>query len=120
MEVEPDECAICYEPMKDLAHMLHLPPCGHSFHGECILRWLRSKPQCPLCRETSYIAEPLHLQGMDWVDLMYDPDYVPYDSDATQSLGDPVDPDSDVVIFEDDPDCMVVDSDCFITGYRLV
>ena len=33
--------------------------------------------------------------------------------------GDLVDPDSDVVIIEDDPECMVVDFDCIITGYRL-
>ena len=23
--------------------------CGHLFHGECIQRWLKQKPVCPLC-----------------------------------------------------------------------
>jgi hypothetical protein len=25
-------------------------PCGHSFHGKCVERWLNMKGSCPMCR----------------------------------------------------------------------
>ena len=28
-----------------------LPGCGHSFHCECLLRWLERTSSCPLCRQ---------------------------------------------------------------------
>lgn len=60
----PDEqCAICHEDIGDGAEVARLWRCGHTFHGECIRRWLAqspsefcnteesySPPSCPLCR----------------------------------------------------------------------
>lgn len=44
-------CAICLEKYfpNDVVKRL---PCTHPFHVECIDPWLRTKAQCPLCKET--------------------------------------------------------------------
>lgn len=48
-EGEDRACPVCLvdmdpgEPSREL-------PCGHRFHGECILEWLRTKNSCPVCR----------------------------------------------------------------------
>lgn len=42
-------CAIC----KDIAGVgesIKKLPCGHGYHGDCILPWLGSKNSCPVCR----------------------------------------------------------------------
>ena len=42
------ECAICFgEHQEDV--VLHPEKC-HSFHRECLARWLDEKPSCPICR----------------------------------------------------------------------
>lgn len=43
-----DTCNICLEEMKEFVFV----KCGHSFHKECIGKWLIEKPTCPCCRET--------------------------------------------------------------------
>ena len=35
---------------KEKKSALRLPECGHSFHLECLLRWLENTSSCPLCR----------------------------------------------------------------------
>jgi Ring finger domain len=42
------QCAICIRDGEDAD--LHRLPCGHSFHRDCIQRWLHVCPNCPLCR----------------------------------------------------------------------
>ncbi|KAL2241953.1 E3 ubiquitin-protein ligase CIP8 [Sesamum indicum] len=42
-------CAIC----KDLVNVGEFAknlPCGHGYHGECIVPWLGSRNSCPVCR----------------------------------------------------------------------
>ncbi|KAL0432342.1 UNVERIFIED_CONTAM: E3 ubiquitin-protein ligase CIP8 [Sesamum latifolium] len=42
-------CAIC----KDLVNVGEVAknlPCGHGYHGECIVPWLGSRNSCPVCR----------------------------------------------------------------------
>ncbi|MQL88208.1 hypothetical protein Taro_020760 [Colocasia esculenta] len=44
-----DRCIVCYEeftPPQEVKRM----PCGHLFHGDCIVQWLRRNHRCPLCR----------------------------------------------------------------------
>ncbi|XP_069697937.1 E3 ubiquitin-protein ligase TTC3-like isoform X2 [Periplaneta americana] len=46
-ESSEDDCIICMEPMDRNQTSLH---CKHTFHTECITRWLRKGGVCPLCR----------------------------------------------------------------------
>ncbi|XP_021299876.1 LOW QUALITY PROTEIN: E3 ubiquitin-protein ligase RNF165-like [Herrania umbratica] len=44
-----DECVICLEELKvgsDASRM----PCSHTFHGDCIEKWLKQSHYCPICR----------------------------------------------------------------------
>lgn len=43
----PELCAVCSEPMLPQERCGRLP-CLHLFHEECIDRWFREKPMCPL------------------------------------------------------------------------
>ena len=40
------ECAICLEHSGPACRL----ECGHSFHAECLAKWLVRSPTCPLCR----------------------------------------------------------------------
>ncbi|WOL08931.1 RING-H2 finger protein ATL70-like [Canna indica] len=51
-------CSICLSDYKEADVLRALPECGHLFHLNCVDRWLRSHPTCPLCR-TSPLPSPL-------------------------------------------------------------
>ncbi|XVE84910.1 hypothetical protein DITRI_Ditri17bG0049400 [Diplodiscus trichospermus] len=42
-------CAICLEDFEAREQVM-LTPCDHMFHEECILPWVKSHGQCPVCR----------------------------------------------------------------------
>jgi len=42
------ECTICLEGIS--SDDIHLLPCAHSFHRNCIHRWLVAHNNCPVCR----------------------------------------------------------------------
>ena len=48
MEESP-RCSICLEIMEG-ANVVALPECGHKFHGDCLVPWLRGNRSCPMCR----------------------------------------------------------------------
>ncbi|KAF8391194.1 hypothetical protein HHK36_023496 [Tetracentron sinense] len=52
-EEEKDEdsksCAICLEDFFASQEVL-VTPCNHMFHEECIVPWVKSNGQCPVCR----------------------------------------------------------------------
>ncbi|ETW07121.1 hypothetical protein H310_01757 [Aphanomyces invadans] len=56
--MEEGDCTICLEP---LLKELYALPCGHVFHGRCIVAALRSKKQCPQCRRQISSQEPIRL-----------------------------------------------------------
>lgn len=43
-------CSICTDDVGPSEVVLKLP-CGHTFHEECIVPWLKKVCTCPLCRE---------------------------------------------------------------------
>ena len=60
------ECQICYEELKKQRFCLKFPVCGHEFHEECLLKWIKMKPNCPVCRRgfRQSVLED-HLERMD-------------------------------------------------------
>ncbi|XP_050352287.1 E3 ubiquitin-protein ligase AMFR-like isoform X4 [Nymphalis io] len=50
-----DNCAICWEPMKEARKL----PCSHLFHNSCLCRWVQQDASCPTCRRAlSASGEP--------------------------------------------------------------
>ncbi|XP_059665079.1 E3 ubiquitin-protein ligase ATL41-like [Cornus florida] len=58
-EMGSTECAVCLSVLEDGEMARALPNCKHTFHAECIDKWLSSHPTCPICRTE---AEPPLLQ----------------------------------------------------------
>ena len=53
MEKERDEdgkrCPICLDDFESGQEVM-LTPCNHMFHEDCIMPWVKSNSQCPVCR----------------------------------------------------------------------
>ena len=65
-----DLCCICIEPVRrQERHM----PCPHSFHSECINKWLEVKKCCPLCNTIFTEDDTLFIE---YIRLMRKPDIV--------------------------------------------
>ena len=43
-------CTICLEEVIDSDNNKKVLHCNHTFHQNCINRWLRTRSQCPVCR----------------------------------------------------------------------
>lgn len=48
-EINGKNCAVCLEDFEP-KEMVMLTPCEHMFHEACIVPWVRSQGQCPVCR----------------------------------------------------------------------
>ncbi|KAJ4958923.1 hypothetical protein NE237_026034 [Protea cynaroides] len=46
---EEETCMICMDEFERGIEIAKLP-CSHFFHSKCILKWLKNKNSCPLCR----------------------------------------------------------------------
>uniref|UniRef100_A0A7S4CEC3 RING-type domain-containing protein n=1 Tax=Eutreptiella gymnastica TaxID=73025 RepID=A0A7S4CEC3_9EUGL len=49
-DADTKTCSVCQEDFA-LGEMATLLPCGHLFHGKCIVQWLEKNRTCPLCRK---------------------------------------------------------------------
>lgn len=51
--VEEDEdgkiCAVCLDDF-EAREVVMVTPCNHMFHKDCIIPWVKSQGQCPVCR----------------------------------------------------------------------
>ncbi|KAL5201772.1 hypothetical protein ABZP36_036126 [Zizania latifolia] len=45
-----EECVICKSTYKSRQKLIRLP-CSHSYHADCITRWLKINKACPVCNE---------------------------------------------------------------------
>ena len=43
------KCIICTDSLNKNPVSL---PCAHTFHANCISRWLKIKPECPVCKSS--------------------------------------------------------------------
>ncbi|KAL5552312.1 hypothetical protein UlMin_002488 [Ulmus minor] len=43
-------CSICLSEYKAKEALRTIPDCGHYFHDDCIVEWLKLNATCPLCR----------------------------------------------------------------------
>ncbi|EEF44516.1 E3 ubiquitin-protein ligase RNF115 [Ricinus communis] len=48
-EEDGKRCAVCLEDFEP-KEIVMLTPCNHMFHEECIVPWVKSNGQCPVCR----------------------------------------------------------------------
>ncbi|CAL5369177.1 unnamed protein product [Camellia sinensis] len=63
-KVEDEEgkrCAICLDDFEP-KQLVTLTPCNHMFHEECIVPWVKSYGQCPVCRFV--ICKPMGQNAM--------------------------------------------------------
>ena len=74
MSDQHDMCVVCQYPMDVQSSVVALP-CGHEFHGSCIVPHLYASTRCPICRN-----DP-NEDGAGWSedeDVDERPDYVPF------------------------------------------
>ena len=82
---QPNVCAICLsgyeqnEQNEQNEQDIHVLPCNHSFHCECIIKWFRSSTgKCPLCNDNPYSDSVLNENNINfhfsqgYVDERYD------------------------------------------------
>ena len=58
------DCTICrcnlnenslYTSNKTTESIIFTGECGHTFHHECIIPWLKNQPNCPICSKSMII-----------------------------------------------------------------
>lgn len=55
---EPEKCSICWESINDSTKKTLV--CNHSFHRNCVNRWLETNSSCPLCRREILNTTHIH------------------------------------------------------------
>ena len=55
--LQDEKCPICYCDYKNNDLITDLPNCGHTFHSECLFKWLETNETCPMCRSDKLFEE---------------------------------------------------------------
>ena len=62
LSFDMDSCACYLEDFVEGDILAPLPPCGHTFHKDCIFLYLHGANICPFCRQTiSFLDEDMSL-----------------------------------------------------------
>uniref|UniRef100_A0A0D9VH40 RING-type E3 ubiquitin transferase n=1 Tax=Leersia perrieri TaxID=77586 RepID=A0A0D9VH40_9ORYZ len=48
--IRETQCSVCLADYQPDERLQRIPPCGHTFHIDCIDHWLSTNTTCPLCR----------------------------------------------------------------------
>jgi len=48
--IHETQCSVCLADYQPEERLQRIPPCGHTFHIDCIDHWLSKNTTCPLCR----------------------------------------------------------------------
>ncbi|MBA0610169.1 hypothetical protein Godav_011049 [Gossypium davidsonii] len=46
---DEEDCMVCLEEL-EVGFYASRMPCSHTFHGDCIEKWLKQSHYCPICR----------------------------------------------------------------------
>ncbi|PIA32393.1 hypothetical protein AQUCO_04500178v1 [Aquilegia coerulea] len=49
---EAAQCSICLSTFLDQEKVKILPGCNHTYHPDCVDKWLKTHSNCPLCRSS--------------------------------------------------------------------
>jgi len=60
---EDASCVVCMEPMPPGSKAKAMP-CGHLFHDECLVAWVKKKNSCPTCRFDELPSEKRHFDDV--------------------------------------------------------
>lgn len=61
---KPKDCALCLDAFEAGINVCLKLNCGHIFHRNCVEDWVRTKQNCPLCRNISVLSIPEPIQNV--------------------------------------------------------
>jgi len=61
--VEEEVCVVCQEVMP-VGSKAKTMPCGHKFHDECLVSWVKKSNSCPVCRYDDLPSEKRHFDDV--------------------------------------------------------
>ena len=67
--VTEDECTICCSTLKESDVLVIPASCQHKYHSDCIITWLKTRAECPMCRA---LIRPLLQDDDDEADKVVD------------------------------------------------
>jgi hypothetical protein len=70
VEINMDDCPICLTELN--LQKVYKTNCNHRFHEDCMIKWQKLKPNCPMCRENINGGEEEEVEYIQIVeDVMY-------------------------------------------------
>ncbi|KAJ6849434.1 putative RING-H2 finger protein ATL58 [Iris pallida] len=66
--IRETQCSVCLGDYKSDERLKRIPPCGHTFHVDCIDHWLTTHSTCPLCRVSLLQATKASIDNLSHTD----------------------------------------------------